>query len=270
LAEPAVAPGCSGLEEALLSRIEDASLNASAPPQQRWLDGWIMRFSPGKAKRARCINAVAVGRLPLDRKLQLAADAYREAGLPMVLRLTRFSQPEGLDEELAGRGCTMLDDTRVMVCKTPPADPAAPLPPGTHWVPLDAPGLAEAVGNLRDSPPAQRLAHAQRLALSPVPCRGFAIVRHDDGQVLACGQFAREADLVGLYDVHTREGHRSQGLAGHLCKRLLALSVLEGARFAYLQVESHNSVARRLYERLGFVEAYAYHYRVPPQLPARC
>jgi hypothetical protein len=44
-----------------LSRIEDAGLNASAPPQQRWLDGWLLRFSPGKANRARCINALAAG-----------------------------------------------------------------------------------------------------------------------------------------------------------------------------------------------------------------
>ena len=51
----------------LLSRIEDAGLNASAPPQQRWLDGWLVRLSPGKAKRARCIHAVAVGRRPLAR-----------------------------------------------------------------------------------------------------------------------------------------------------------------------------------------------------------
>ena len=61
----------------LLSRIEDAGLNASAPPQQRWLDGWLVRVSPGKAKRARCINAVAEGRLPLDHKLERAAELYQ-------------------------------------------------------------------------------------------------------------------------------------------------------------------------------------------------
>ena len=43
----------------LLSWVEDAGINASAPPQQRWEDGWLLRFSPGKAKRARCIQAVA-------------------------------------------------------------------------------------------------------------------------------------------------------------------------------------------------------------------
>ena len=40
----------------LLSRLEDAGINASAPPQQRWLDGWLLRFSPENVKRARCIN----------------------------------------------------------------------------------------------------------------------------------------------------------------------------------------------------------------------
>jgi hypothetical protein len=39
--------------------VEDAGLNASAPPQQLWLDGWLVRLCPGKAKRARCVNALA-------------------------------------------------------------------------------------------------------------------------------------------------------------------------------------------------------------------
>ena len=46
-------------------RIEDAGLNASAPPQQRVLDGWLLRFSRAKAKRARCINAICASRMPL-------------------------------------------------------------------------------------------------------------------------------------------------------------------------------------------------------------
>ncbi|MEN9627829.1 MAG: hypothetical protein RJA10_1056, partial [Pseudomonadota bacterium] len=88
------------LDTATLSRIEDAGLNASAPPQQLWMDGWLVRLCPGKAKRARCINALAVGHLSLADKLQEAAAAYRRAGLPVVVRLTPFSQPSGLDSEL--------------------------------------------------------------------------------------------------------------------------------------------------------------------------
>jgi ribosomal protein S18 acetylase RimI-like enzyme len=252
------------LDEALLSRVEDAGLNASAPPQQLWIDGWLVRFSPGKAKRARCINALAVGRLPPAQRLRLALGVYAQAGLPALVRITPFTQPQGLEDWLAGEGWTALDDTRVMVNTRPAAAELPPLPPGTGWHALDANAYAETVGALRDSPPGQRLAHAARLASSPVPYRGFAIQRADDGTVLACGQFAREADLVGLYDIHTHPQARGQGLATLLCKRLLSFAVKEGATLGYLQVEPTNDAARRIYRRLGFVDAYAYHYRQVP------
>ncbi len=257
------------MDDDLLSRIEDAGLNASAPPQQRWLDGWLVRTSPGKAKRARCINAVAEGRLPLDAKLRLAALPFAEAGLPLVVRITRFTRPVDLDACLAERGWTTLDDTRVMVRGQPPdAETDAefenvPPPPGTQWSRLDAASYAEAVGALRGSPPAQRLAHAQRLLLSPVRYEGHVLL-DGEGQVLACGQFAREAELVGLYDVFTREDQRGRGLAALLCRHLLALAAAQGAATAHLQVEASNHAARRVYQRLGFADAYAYHYRVAP------
>ena len=249
----------------MLSRIEDASLNASAPPQQRWLDGWLVRLSPGKAKRARCINALAPGRIPLPEKLGLCERAYRTAGLPMVLRITRFTQPPGLDDQLDALGFDRLDDTRVFVCANPtPSANGGLLPAGLHWRLLDAHELAEAVGALRGSPPGQRTAQAQRLALSPVPYQGLAICRDDDGGVLACGQFAIEAEIFGLYDVFTGEEARGQGLATLLCQHLLSLAGHAGGRIGYLQVDNDNHAAQRIYARLGFVEAYRYHYRQRP------
>lgn len=251
-------------DPALLSLVEDSSLNASAPPQQRWLDGWLLRFNPGKAKRARCINAVAAGRLPVADKLQRACAAFAEAGLPMVLRITPFTQPSGLDAELAAQGLVVLDNTLVMVNGAlPAAEPLPSLPIGLHWRRLAPAAYAEAVGELRGSPPGQRLAHAERLALSPVPYEGYALLREGDGQVQCCGQFAREAEFVGLYDVFTRPEARGQGLAALLCQRLLATAVGQGARVGYLQVE-HDNPARRIYERLGFAEGYRYHYRQWP------
>jgi len=249
------------LDETLLSRIEDAGINASAPPQQRWVDGWLVRFSPGKAKRARCINAVAAGRLPIASKLQLAEAIYREAELPMVVRLTRFSQPPGLERELEERGFTLLDDTRVMVCRALPAFEPLPLPAGTHWEALEAVAYADEVGALRGSPLVQRQAHAERLKCSPVRYHGFAIRRDDDQAVLACGQLAIEAELVGLYDVFTLESERGRGLASLLCQRLLSLAGARGAAVGYLQVEADNTAARRIYGRLGFADGYEYHYR---------
>lgn len=246
-----------------MGRVEDAGINASAPPQQRWLDGWLVRFSPGKAKRARCINALAPGRLPIERRLELARQVYDEAGLPALVRITRFSQPASLGDHLASLGWSVLDDTRVMVCPQIGAGPAVPLPPGMRWVTLDSAGFAETVGALRGSPLQQRRAQAQRLSFSPVPYHGHAI-EDVDGRVLACGQFAREAELVGLYDVITRNDHRGLGLATRLCRHLLRLAAHDGAAVGYLQVEADNEPARRIYGRLGFADAYAYHYRQAP------
>ena len=249
-----------GLPETLLSRVEDAGINASAPPQQRWVDGWLVRTSPGKAKRARCVQAVADGRLPLAERLALCAEVYRAAQLPMVLRLTPFSKPAGLDRILAEQGYQRLDETRVMVAPQLPLAPEL-LPPGWTLEALTPAAFAEAVGALRGSPAGQRAAQAERLALSPVPFQALALRRLDDGAILACGQAAVEAELVGLYDVFTHPQARGQGLARQLCTSLLARARLAGARVAYLQVEADNHAARSIYHRLGFADAYAYHYR---------
>jgi len=257
-----LAPGFSPL---LLTRIEDAGINASAPPQQRWLDGWLIRFSPGKAKRARCVNAVAAGVLPLADKLAQAGAVFADAQLPMVVRITPFSQPRDLDAQLEARHWLRVDDTRVMVCTSLDGIDNQPPPSGLVWQSLGQSAFAQAVGQLRGSPLAQSQAHAQRLELSPVPFRALALRRESDGALLACGQFAREADLVGLYDVFTAEHSRGQGLAGRLCARLLAQARDEGARSAYLQVDGNNHAARSVYLRQGFADAYAYHYRTPVQ-----
>jgi ribosomal protein S18 acetylase RimI-like enzyme len=245
----------------LLSRIEDAGLNASAPPQQRWLDGWLVRHSPGKAKRARCINAVAEGRLPLEQKLALAGDVYREAGLPLFVRITPFSRPASLDSALEALGMHRIDDTRVMARLGLAGPSALPLPKGTSLHRLGHASFAHTVGQLRGSPLAQRQAQAQRLEMAPVPFQAFVIRRDEDAQPLVCGQTAMEAELVGLYDVFTAEPVRGQGLARTLCMHMLAAAAAAGAQTAYLQVEGDNIAARRVYHALGFADAYSYHYR---------
>ena len=249
-----------GWPEALLWRVEDAGINASAPPQQRWVDGWLLRYCPGKAKRARCVQAVAAGRLPLDDRLALCCAVFEQARLPMVLRITPFSLPAGLDAALAARGYGALDDTRVMVAARPPAQPE-PLPADLQLARLAPAEFAEVVGGLRGSPAGQRAAQAQRLLASPVPYQAWVLRRREDPTVLACGQMATEADLVGLYDVFTAPEARGQGLARLLCGQMLAQAVQAGARTAYLQVEADNVPARAIYRRLGFADAYAYHYR---------
>lgn len=246
------------LEPQFLSRIEDAGIDASAPAQQRWVDGWIVRLAPEKAKRARCIHAVADGVMPLAERMAHCSALYAEAGLPLIVRITPFSRPAGLDAFLERCGFVAFDPTAVMALADVPTQ-ASPLPVGIDLRPVGLEAFAHRVGDFRGAPVPQRRAHASRLLAAPLRWRGFEL--HEGGSPVACAQFALEGELVGLYDVFTVASARGRGLAGLLCAHLLAAARDLGARLAYLQVEQDNAPARSVYRRLGFTDAYAYHDR---------
>ena len=254
-------------DEAWLARIEDAGINASAPRQQRWVDGWLVRFAPGKAKRARSIQPLAPGRLGIDEKLALCLPLFAQAELPPIVRITRFAQPAGLDEHLAALGMARFDDSLVMALPSLDAIAAVangqtPPDPGTTLETIDGRAFAGWVGAARGSSPREIAAHADRLADAPVPHHAV-VVRGRNGDVLCGGQVAVEAMLAGLYDIFTLAEARGRGHAGRLCRHLLGRARDLGATAGYLQVDAGNEGARRLYRRLGFRDAYPYHYRTP-------
>jgi len=249
----------------LLSRVEDAGLNASAPPQQRWLDGWLIRFSPGKAKRARCVNAVAQGRLSIEKKFALCQRVFEDVKLPLIFRITPMSEPPKLDSWLEEHGLRVFEDTRVMVNGSLTALTPEALPAGIGMHRVGHAAFAQIVGHLRGSPLSQQQAHAQRLELAPVPFEAWVLRRSGESSVLACGQTAVEADIVGLYDIFTANAARNNGWARILCSQLLERARQQGARVGYLQVDASNLAARSVYRRLGFNDAYAYHYRTAAQ-----
>ena len=240
----------------LAHRAELAGLNASAPPQQAQIEGWLIRLSPGKAKRSRCVNALTAGTLALDDLLARCKASFDAADLPLIIRITPFSQPADMDAQLEAKGYFSFDAADVMVLDKLPAvsRETAPLQA------LDAAAYAELVGALRNSTAIEIAAQAERVAASPVPYQGFAL-RGPGGTLLACGQMAREGTIAGLYDVFTPPEQRGQGHGLRLCAALLQQARNDGATEAYLQVASDNEFAKRLYAKLGFRFAYRYHYR---------
>ena len=250
----------------LLARIEEAGINASAPREQRWIDGWLVRFSPGKAKRARCIQAVAPGRLPIDQKLARCLPVFAAAGVRPCVRITPFSEPAGLDRRLAEMGMERLDDTHVMVAPSiarPQALPAVgPAAQAARIESVDGASFARWIGEARGSSALERSSHEERIVRPAVPHRAF-LAFDSDGTPVAGGQAVTEDDITGLYDVFTLPARRGQGFAERICRHLLDDAVEAGATIAYLQVDAENESARRVYRRLGFEDAYTYHYRMP-------
>ena len=248
----------------LLSRVEDACLNASAPPSQWWIDGWLVRTLPGKARRARSVQALMPGVLPLDERLAAAEAACARTGVPLIFRITPFTRPDSLPAALQQLGFVAVDPTLVLVAPSLPAGPPPAVPAALRLEPLDGEAFADAVGALRGSPPEHRHSHALRLAHSPAPYRGLALRRVADGAVMACGQVAMEPPLAGMYDIYTHPDARNQGLARLLCEHLLSLGASLGGTMGYLQVDAANPPALAVYRRLGFVDGYGYHYLERP------
>jgi hypothetical protein len=92
-------------------RIEELSLNSSAPPGQLIYDGWILRLLRGKAKRARSVNAVYASTIPLPEKIGYCERLYGQAGVPALFRITPFSNPPELDRSPRGAWLRAPDHT---------------------------------------------------------------------------------------------------------------------------------------------------------------
>jgi len=254
-------------EDGWLARIEEAGLNASAPREQRWVDGWLVRLAPGKAKRARSIQPVAPGRLGIDDKLALCLPLFAAAGLPAIVRITPFAQPAGLDAHLAALGMARFDDSLVMALPSlAEIDAAGSVSTRAGdralFEAIDARSFAAWIGAARGSSTREIATHADRIAGAPVPHHAV-VVRDRTGEVLCGGQVAVEGSLAGLYDVFTLAEARGRGLGDRLCRHLLGHARRLGANAGYLQVDHANDGARRLYRGLGFRNAYPYHYRTP-------
>jgi len=145
-----------------LARVEEAGLNAMQTQRQMFYDGWVLRLSPGKARRARSVNAHFGSTRPLAEKIAYCERVYAAHRLQILFRITPFQRPAELEETLAAHGYDAFDPTLVQVAPLarPPQDEGAD-------VALHSPSIAqfaEAVARLRGSTQQQRDANYERLA----------------------------------------------------------------------------------------------------------
>ena len=242
------------------ARLEDAGLTSSQPPKQTIYDGWLLRYSPGKAKRARSVNAIGAGRLPIERKLADVEAFYRRVALPCLYRVTPFSEPALLDRALDRAGYVALDESRVMALEL--GDRAPVTAPSIAPVAVGAVEFARVAGALRGFPPGVVAAETERLAHAPLPAHYVVVC--EETQPVACGSVVVDAECAGMFNMVTAAERRGRGYATAIMQVLLDRAAVAGAHLAYLQVDAANAPARRIYERFGFHDRYAYWYRAAP------
>jgi GNAT superfamily N-acetyltransferase len=259
--DPAAIPASLRTAHDLLAaRIEDAALSSSQPAQQCFYDGWLLRYSPGRAKRARSVNAIAAGRLPVAEKIAHCRAFYARHGLPCIFRLTPFSLPADLDARLGVAGYAAAEETRVMMLEPSGAiEVAAPL---CELRSLDAGEFGTVFGELHELDATKRAAERERFARAPLP--GVYLAIFDAGRPIACGSLVIDGEFAGIFGMVTQQARRGCGFATRIVAELLQHARDARVRAAYLQVTASNIPARKMYRRFGFQDCYAYWYRYAP------
>jgi N-acetylglutamate synthase len=244
-----------------LKRVEEIGLNGLQTQRQLFYDGWLLRVSPGKAKRARSVNAHFDSTLALAQKIRYCERVYEERGLPILFRITPFVQPRNLDAELAARGYEAFQTTLVQIARLdhPPETPAVP---GVDFMTPTPATFAEAVGELQATSAEQRAAYLERLMHSPLTTRSVIAVM--DGRPVGTGTVMLEDALAGIFTMATAQDVRGRGIASALLATMLRWAWERGSTHAYLQVDADNHPAIAVYRKYGFADAYTYHYRGRP------
>jgi len=245
-----------------LTLIEEAGLNALQTQRQLFYDGWLLRVSQGRAKRARSVNPFFGSTLSLDIKIDYCERVYGINGLPTLFRMTPFSQPTDLDRALEARGYVVFQPTYVQLVALDLPPEEAPAETGIELAAPPIEAFVDEVAALRGSSAEQRAAHLERLASTPLATR--AIVARQDGRTIGCGQVALDRGLAGIYDMVTDAAFRGRGAASQIVTELLRWAWENGATHAYLQVDAENTPALAVYRKFGFSTAYTYHYRARP------
>lgn len=258
MSAPNAATGALQRDDSLARRIEEAGLNNMHTRSQLVYDGWLLFLSPGRAKRARSVNAFFDSTLAIDEKIAHCERVYATRGLPLLFRITPFVHPATLDQVLARRGYIAFDETLVQL-RTFDEPPQRNERSDLAVERVELATFVDAIGECRGSPIAQRAAHLERVAHSPLDVQ--SVVARDGDAVIGGGIVSIEDGIAGIFDVFTLPAKQGRGIATAVVSHLLGDAWQRGARHFYLQVNGDNDAAIAVYRKFGFASRYRYHYR---------
>jgi len=245
----------------MIRLIEELSMNAWPSLQTLHYDGWVLRFARGYTRRANSISPLYPSEINLEEKILACERIYRARELPVIFKMTPGSLPQELEAMLAERGFQAEAHTSVQFLDL--QGWSSPSPVEVELTGAETVDWQVAFCQMSGLDSARQVTHEEILR-SILPEKGFASV-WAGSQIVACGLGVIQAGYIGLFDVVTRSDCRRQGFGERLLRGLLTWGKQQGMHTAYLQVMLNNPPALRLYEKLGFREAYRYWYRIMEQ-----
>jgi GNAT superfamily N-acetyltransferase len=249
-----------------IADLELAAAEIWRAPDEGRLGEWQLRAAGGFTSRANSVLPIGDPGLPLPEAIDQVVGWYEARDLPAQVTIAYppdRPQDDPNDGFLAGLGWRTRGGALVMTApvdgvigpdETAPVELTASVEvagePDDDW-------LACYRWNEKVPPP------VAGQVLRSAPWQAFGSIR-SAGQTIAIGRVAIARGWAGLTAIRVDPQHRRRGLAQLMTAALAQTAASRGAGGLYLQVEAGNAAARALYERMGFTNHHAYHFRIVP------
>ncbi len=231
------------------------------PVESEALGEWELRFADGFTRRANSVLALGDPGIPLDQALSFVRGWYAERGLPADIQTSTGAEGthELLCAQLEEHGWAQHTPAQVWIgALAPVGDTDGDITRVRLSRTCDEPWMSRYKRFGEASPAVLKVLHNG-------PSVWFATVPADDGGApAAIGRCVVDGRWAGFMAVEVAPECRRRGLATAVMTALARQALDEGASAAWLQVESDNEAAQRMYERMGFAAHHHYHYHRAP------
>ncbi|TKG65264.1 GNAT family N-acetyltransferase [Prauserella endophytica] len=243
-----------------IRELQERAARALPAEQVERAGEWWLRHTPGASWWAGSVLPHGhPGADDLARRIARAERFYGERGVTTRFQIGPGACPDGLDAVLAERGYRRASPMSLRTAPVARVLDGADGPLRVHIENTPTPAWFAAWhavhGDGGDPRPDWDL-----LARLRQPSAYAAVT--DGAEVIAVGRATADTGWAGLFGMATLPEARGKGAARAVLAGLARWAACQGASDLYLQVERDNGAAVRLYERAGFTEACAYHYRV--------
>jgi len=248
------------MESALAWRVEETEFNAWPALREIYLDGWVLRFSPGVSRRANSVNPLRFDIAGDDALISECERHYRRHRQPTLFRIVSIADPQ-LVERLAARGYTAEGETLTLYgpIEAAPAEPD----PAVALSPRPTVRWCAAMAALQGHAPAEARTYRRIVGRIAVPAAFAMLTIEGEPAALAYGTVHNR--LLCYESVVTAPAQRRRGYARQLLATLTSWGKAQGASGLCLQMQASSAAAIPLYHSIGLTtELYRYHYRRAP------
>jgi GNAT superfamily N-acetyltransferase len=220
---------------------------------------WLRRSASSSWWRGTVLPHGETHRDELPGMISAAERFYAGSGVATTFQISPRACPADLDVTLAERGYRRHTPMSLQTAWT--ADVQAQARSNCLRIRLNDATTAEwfdvwyAVHGLGSDP------RIERGMLSRVTAPSAYVSAVQEGEVIAVGRAVADTGWAGVFGMATLPAARGRGAARGVLTALADWANAQRVGAMYLQVESDNHPARRLYESTGFSEVCGYHYR---------